>query len=143
MTGTPESTGRPQRAAADQPDTPLHLRKEIRSADHNEGLELVSGTVARWTEVSAHLCRVTIAAPTVARDPVWATPNVAVRLRIGRGPEQVSRIYTVRSCSTAAATIDVDVVRHGHPSPMMTVARRPRRRSADRIRRSAAPYADP
>ncbi len=119
MTGTPETTGRPQRAT-DQPDTPLHLRKEIRSTDHNEGMELVSGTVVRWAEVSAHLCRVTIAAPTVARDPVWATPNVAVRLRIGSGPDQVSRIYTVRSCSTAEATIDVDVVRHGHPSPMMT-----------------------
>lgn len=98
---------------------PLYESDAIQSADHNAGMHLVTGTITRLTEVSDQLCRVTLRAPEIAQDPTWTTPNVALRFRVGDGADQVSRVYTVRSCSVDDSAIDVDVVRHGTPSPMM------------------------
>lgn len=100
-------------------ETPLHLRKAIASDDHNAGMDLVTGVITGWTEVSPQLCRVTVAAEEVAHDPTWRVPNVAVRLRLGAGEDQLTRIYTVRSCTPESSTIELDVVRHGGDSPMM------------------------
>ncbi len=51
----------------------------------------------------------------------WTLPNLAVRLAVPAidGDEPASRIYTVRSFDPATETIELDVLRHGHDSPMM------------------------
>lgn len=103
---------------------PLHRNAAIESDDHNAGMQAGTGTVTAIREVSEHLCRITLAVPQVATDPTWSIPNVALRLRIptaenGTGDDELTRVYTVRSCSVEDATIDIDVVRHGHASPMM------------------------
>ncbi|MGO3886340.1 MAG: siderophore-interacting protein, partial [Mycetocola sp.] len=43
-----------------------------------------------------------------------------LRLRLGSAYGDVTRVYTVRSADKAEETIDVDVVRHGETSPMMS-----------------------
>lgn len=100
-------------------DRPLHRNAALASDDHNNGLQLHTGTVTAIEEVSEHLCRITLTAPQVAVDPTWSIPNVAVRLQIGGGDDALTRVYTIRSCSVEDATVDIDVVRHGHASPMM------------------------
>lgn len=57
---------------------------------------------------------------TVVHDD-WTLPNLAVRLTVPPldGGEPASRIYTVRSFDPATETIEFDVLRHGHDSPMM------------------------
>ncbi|KXP01068.1 siderophore-interacting protein [Tsukamurella pseudospumae] len=51
----------------------------------------------------------------------WALPNLAVRLTVPGvdGAAPASRIYTVRSFDPGTETIEIDVLRHGHDSPMM------------------------
>ncbi|ALJ19170.1 siderophore-interacting protein [Microbacterium sp. No. 7] len=100
-------------------DKPLHERAAVRSEDHDRDLHRVHGRVREIVEVSPELVRLVLQIPGLADDPAWERPNVAIRLTVPGADVEVSRVYTVRACDTAAGTIEVDVVRHGVSSPMM------------------------
>ncbi len=107
--------------------TPAVAEKLLRSEDHDRGLQDVRAVVADVSRPTPHVLRVTLRLPPrAAADPAWATPNVAVRLDLGPAQDHASRVYTVRSHDPRNATVELDVVLHGHPSPMMSWASRVR-----------------
>ena len=97
----------------------LITSKATQSDDHNRGLQLASATVISCTEVTPELARVVLHIPDLRDEPLWCAPNVAIRFYLDERFESATRVYTVRSASEAASSIEVDVVKHGETSPMM------------------------
>ena len=91
----------------------------LRTADHNRGLNDVRAVVEALERPSDHLLRITARLTESTDDPAWSRPNVTVRMNLGPSFDDASRVYTVRSYDSAAGSIVIDVVLHGHTSPMM------------------------
>lgn len=85
----------------------------LRSADHNRGLNDVLATVEAMERPSDHLLRITARLSESTDDPTWSRPNVTVRMNLGPGFDDASRVYTVSSYDSASGSIVIDVVLHG------------------------------
>jgi len=92
----------------------------LSSSDHRSGLNFITATVREIIRPSASLARIVLHIPGLRDDDTWHRPNVSLRFYLGADFGDVSRVYTVRSASHEAETIDVDVVLHGVESPMMS-----------------------
>ncbi|MFF1551806.1 siderophore-interacting protein [Rhodococcus erythropolis] len=104
---------------ADATSTTTPPTTVLRTADHNRGLNDVRAVVEALERPSDHLLRITARLTESTDDPAWSRPNVTVRMNLGPSFDDASRVYTVRSHDSAAGSIVIDVVLHGHTSPMM------------------------
>lgn len=104
---------------ADATSTTTPPTTVLRTADHNRGLNDVRAVVEALERPSDHLLRITARLTESTADPAWSLPNVTVRMNLGPSFDDASRVYTVRSYDSAAGSIVIDVVLHGHTSPMM------------------------
>ncbi|MFB9779753.1 siderophore-interacting protein [Rhodococcus baikonurensis] len=104
---------------ADATSTTTPPTTVLRTADHNRGLNDVRAVVEALERPSDHLLRITARLTESTDDPAWSLPNVTVRMNLGPSFDDASRVYTVRSYDSAAGSIVIDVVLHGHTSPMM------------------------
>ncbi|WP_080792360.1 siderophore-interacting protein [Corynebacterium pacaense] len=88
----------------------------LRENAHDRDISEIRATITAVDRPSFSLLRVTAHLPGAAQNPVWGIPNVAVRFYL----DDATRVYTVRSFDRACESMVVDVVQHGHPSPMMS-----------------------
>ncbi len=91
----------------------------LREDDHDRDLVFVHTRVTAVRRATPSLQRVTVELAPADRDADWGAPNVAIRLELGPDYEDASRVYTVRAYDAARGLLDIDLVLHGQPSPMM------------------------
>ncbi len=95
-------------------------RDVIAHPAHAHGLADEISLVRDAAEISPIVTRVTIDLGGTPDAAEWAKPNTAIRIEVPALDDDtalVSRVYTVRRFE-APRTIEVDVVRHGHRTPM-------------------------
>ncbi|MDQ1136578.1 NADPH-dependent ferric siderophore reductase [Microbacterium sp. SORGH_AS 1204] len=95
-------------------------REVIAHTAHAHGLVDEMALVREAVKVSSLVTRVTIDLGGEPEAAEWAKPNTAIRIEVPALDDDtalVSRVYTVRRFE-APRTIEVDVVRHGHRTPM-------------------------
>jgi len=95
-------------------------RHVIAHPAHAHGLADEISLVRDAAEISPIVTRVTIDLGGTPDAAEWAKPNTAIRIEVPALDDDtalVSRVYTVRRFE-APRTIEVDVVRHGHRTPM-------------------------
>lgn len=112
-------TDRPMDAAE---PTEERARAVLASEGHaTREIQALTLTVLAVSEAAGPFVRVRGALRGTVVHSDWALPNLAVRLSVPAldGGEPASRIYTVRTFDPATETIELDVLRHGHDSPMM------------------------
>ncbi|MEE4450996.1 siderophore-interacting protein [Novosphingobium resinovorum] len=113
MTGNLSETGAlSESGIASRPATAL------RGEDHDAGLHDVRAVVESIEQSGVSILRIGARLQASAEDPAWSAANVAFRLHLNAGGEEVSRIYTVRD-TDGAGGFRFDVVLHEGSSPMM------------------------
>ncbi|HEY0188793.1 MAG TPA: siderophore-interacting protein [Cellulomonas sp.] len=106
----------------------------LRSPDHDRDLHDVTATIVDLDHPTGHLLRFTAALPEHVAGPDWAARNVTIRMELGPGYDEASRVYTIRRYHPVTGTVEVDVVLHGATSPMMRWSRDLRPGSSLRFR---------
>lgn len=86
--------------------------------DHEKGLHDVRAVVETIERPGLSVQRIGVRLLTSAQEQDWSVPNVAFRLHLRHGGEDISRIYTVRD-SDGVGRFRFDVVLHQGSSPMM------------------------
>lgn len=102
--------------------TEERARAVLASAGHaTREIQALTLTVLSATAVAGPFVRIRGALRGTVVHADWTLPNLAVRLAVPAldGGEPASRIYTVRAFDPTTETIELDVLRHGHDSPMM------------------------
>lgn len=102
--------------------TEERARAVLASAGHaTREIQAPTLTVLSATAVAGPFVRIRGALRGTVVHADWTLPNLAVRLAVPAldGGEPASRIYTVRAFDPTTETIELDVLRHGHDSPMM------------------------
>lgn len=95
----------------------------LRSADHDRGLQALQVQVVAVVLPCASLLRLLVQLPEHTELAPWQRANTAVRIQLGAGFGDVSRIYTVRSVDAATRQFTLDVVLHEAPGPMLAWVR--------------------
>lgn len=88
-------------------------------AEHDREMADYAAVVRATTNPTPLVCRVTLHLPGSSALPAWRGGNVAFRFYFDERYDGVGRVYTVRRYLADTEEIEVDIVRHGHTSPMM------------------------
>jgi NADPH-dependent ferric siderophore reductase len=97
-------------------------REVVDRPEHARGLDESLARVLTVRVVSSQVSRIELELDGTPHQVEWARPNTVVRLEIPSLVDDaalVSRVYTVRRF-TAPGTVEIDLVRHGHRTPVTT-----------------------